>query len=134
MTRKRTREQSSEEGINGTSTTDEEDNAFIVAPAAPAFPAQVEFLSLYLSMSCYVHHVLYLELTYVYVLRLYSIILLTFNFFYAYTDELLTEYERDRAKRIMRNNQMLQNLGIIPALASILNVSNAKSKQALNMV
>ncbi|CAN6170841.1 unnamed protein product [Urochloa humidicola] len=43
-------------------------------------------------------------------------------------DELLTEYERERAQRTMRNNQMLQSLGI-PALASILNRSNAKSKR-----
>ncbi|CAN6380893.1 unnamed protein product [Urochloa humidicola] len=42
-------------------------------------------------------------------------------------EELLTEYERERAQRIMSNNKMLQSLGI-PALASILNSSNAKSK------
>ncbi|CAO2151860.1 unnamed protein product [Urochloa humidicola] len=91
MTRKRTSEQSSEEGSNGTSTNEEVD-VFNFAPAAPAFPAQVEFL--FLSMSCYVHCVLYLERTYVYVLSL---------------------YERERAQRIIRNNQMLQSLGI-PAL------------------
>ncbi|CAN6328711.1 unnamed protein product [Urochloa humidicola] len=39
MTMKRTMGQSGEEGINGTST-DEEDDAFIVAPAAPASPEQ----------------------------------------------------------------------------------------------
>ncbi|CAN6272706.1 unnamed protein product [Urochloa humidicola] len=42
-------------------------------------------------------------------------------------EEMLTEYERERSQRIMRNNRMLRCLGI-PALASILNSSNAKSK------
>ncbi|CAN6204167.1 unnamed protein product [Urochloa humidicola] len=48
-------------------------------------------------------------------------------------EELLTEYERERDQRIMRNSQMLQSLGI-PALASILNSSNAKRKGIENGV
>ncbi|CAN6334231.1 unnamed protein product [Urochloa humidicola] len=40
LTRKRTREQSGEEGIKGTSTN-EEDAAFILEPVAPAFLAQI---------------------------------------------------------------------------------------------
>lgn len=37
----------------------------------------------------------------------------------------LTDYERERAQNMMRNNQMLQRLGV-SALASMLNNSNAK--------
>jgi len=41
---------------------------------------------------------------------------------------MLTEYERERAQTMMRNNQVLQSLGVTQ-LASILNSSsNAKSK------
>ncbi|CAN6356912.1 unnamed protein product [Urochloa humidicola] len=44
--------------------------------------------------------------------------------------ELFTEYERERAQTIMRNNQIFRSLGIIP-MSSILNSStNAKSKGA----
>ncbi|CAO2203339.1 unnamed protein product [Urochloa humidicola] len=44
------------------------------------------------------------------------------------TEEPLTEIERERARTIMKNNQMLQSLGLT-ALASIVNQSSAKSKR-----
>jgi hypothetical protein len=48
------------------------------------------------------------------------------GFFYAST-EGITDIERERAKTIMRNNQVLRSLGV-PALAEIVNSSIAKSK------
>ncbi|CAN6356242.1 unnamed protein product [Urochloa humidicola] len=45
----------------------------------------------------------------------------------AFQDPQPAEYERERAQRITRNNKMLQSVGI-PALAYILNSSNAKGK------
>jgi len=41
----------------------------------------------------------------------------------------LTEYERQRAQTMMRNNQVLRSLGVT-TLASILNSSSAKKKAA----
>ena len=51
------------------------------------------------------------------------------NFFYACTEAPLTEYERQRAQTMMRNNQVLRSLGVT-TLASILNSSSAKKKAA----
>ena len=48
------------------------------------------------------------------------------GFFYAST-EGITDIERERAKTITRNNQVLRSLGV-PALAEIVNSSIAKSK------
>ena len=49
-----------------------------------------------------------------------------YGLFYAPTEEI-TDIERERAKTIMRNNQVLRSLGV-PALAEIVNSSIAKSK------
>nr|CAB3466325.1 unnamed protein product [Digitaria exilis] len=51
------------------------------------------------------------------------------NVFYTYADVPVTEYEKERAQRMIRNNQVLQSLGVTQ-LASFLNsCSNGKSKR-----
>lgn len=51
------------------------------------------------------------------------------NFFYAYADVPVTEYEKERAQRMTRNNQVLQSLGVTELASILKSSSNAKSKR-----